>query len=668
VAGILGIAGESVSEASIPEVTAFANHLSSALESSLLIDKLRKSEEKFSKAFKTSPDAVNINRLSDGVYLDVNDAFTAITGYTQEDVIGRSSLPGELGIWAHHGDRNRLVAMLSEKGEATGLEAEFRCKDGRILSGVMSARVLEINGEKCILSITRDITQRKVSESALKESEKRFRDLVNFLPLAIFEATAEGWFTFVNPTGLKWFGYSETDVARGIHIFQTITEKDRASAMRNFQQVMKSEESAAHEYQAVRKDGSTFPVFIHSSRIVTNGRMAGLRGIVQDISEHKFFENNIQNAMKMESLGVLAGGIAHDFNNLLTGIFGYLSLAGAQCADGTDAKANITKASSVFGRATALTQQLLTFAKGRVPERKRIQIAGLLAETVRFALSGSVVKASFDIPENLWPCDADAGQIGQVIDNIVINARQAMPTGGSLSVSVRNVPEQSMAPPPLSNRSYLKITLADTGHGIPPDVLARIFDPFFTTKQQGSGLGLATAYSIVKKHDGHIFAESTPGKGTTFTIYLPAATIGAGTEAHNVGPNRHAAIPKKCRVLLMDDEEYILAVASQSLQGIGWDVVTAPDGKRAVELFRNSYESKELFDVVVLDLTVPGGMGGVEAVAEMLRIDAKVKTVATSGYSDDPVMAAPATYGFSAKLPKPYLMEDLRKVIAGLMT
>jgi len=242
-----------------------------------------------------------------------------------------------------------------------------------------------------------------------------------------------------------------------------------------------------------------------------------------------------------------------------------------------------------------------------------------------------------------------------------------MPTGGSLSVSVRNVPEHAAVPAPLPNRSYLKIVLSDTGPGIPPDVLVRIFDPFFTTKQQGSGLGLATAYSIVKRHEGHVFVESTLGKGTSFSIYLPAATTADDIESHPAGLHRQDAIPAKCRVLLMDDEEYILAVASQTLRGIGWDVVTAPDGKQAVELFRKSWGSNEPFDVVILDLTVPGGMGGVEAVAEMLRIDAKVKAAATSGYSDDPVMAEPAAYGFSARLPKPFLMEDLQKLIVGLV-
>jgi PAS domain S-box-containing protein len=624
---------------------------------------LRRNEEKFSKVFKISPDSININRLVDGVYMDVNEGFTTITGYSEEDVIGQSSLPGSLGIWVHKEDREKLVTGLKATGEVIDFEAQFRKKDGTIITGIMSARIMEIMGEKCISSITRDITERKIQEDAIRQSEKQYRDLANSLPLGIFEADLTGVMTFVNFTGLKWFGYSQEEISAGIHVFQTISAKDRAAGRENIKHILAGEKTKPNEYLAVRKDGSTFSALIMSNPIIDkNGQVVGFRGTVVDMTERKQVESALLNTQKLEALGVLAGGIAHDFNNMLAGIFGYHDIAREWLKDGSTKEAVecLEKVGAVFSRAKALTHQLLTFSKGGTPVKKKISINAVLRDTVQFSLSGSSSKATFDISDNLWICEADEHQIGQVIDNIVINARQSMPLGGEICITARNIFENQSIIKQLPRGRYISVAINDCGIGIPQEIISRIFDPFFTTKQKGSGLGLATTYSIVKKHDGHIFVESTPGKGSTFTIYLPASLseIVMETEIQNV-------IPKIARysVLLMDDEDFIRDIGAIALEELGCDLVAVSNAAEAIDCFEKRQSEGKPFDLLILDLTIPGGKGGLQVLQVLLKTDPALKAIASSGYSDDPVMADPLKFGFKGKLAKPYLKVALQEIV-----
>jgi len=525
---------------------------------------------------------------------------------------------------------------------------------------IVNVPIRHADGSMSKLAMITDITVAKTQTLALQESETRYRELADNLPLTVYEADLAGRFQFVNATGLSWFGYTAENVAAGINIVQTVIEKDRQRAMETVRQMLAGNKTVPHEYTGLRKDGSTFPVLIVTRPILEkDGRPVGIRGTVMDVTEQKQIELALQNTQKLESLGVLAGGIAHDFNNLLSGIFGYLYLARAKVTD-DDAKENIDQAISVFSRAKALTQQLLTFAKGGFPVKKTISLSSVLTEAVRFALSGSNIKAAFDIQDRLWLCDADAHQIGQVIDNIIINAREAMPLGGTIAISASNVPEQGLLPAPLVKQRYVKIDVKDTGIGISPDILDRVFDPFFTTKQHGSGLGLATAYSIIKKHDGHIFAESKQSQGSTFTVYLPASFD--EQEPRLVAP-RQDPVKKNGTVLVMDDEEFIRKLYGKAIQEFGFTVALAANGLQAIELFKKAYEGGAPFDLIILDLTIPGGMGGVEAIVEIKKICASAVAIASSGYSDDPVMAEPEKFGFFGKLVKPFLVDDLHAVI-----
>lgn len=374
-------------------------------------------------------------------------------------------------------------------------------------------------------------------------------------------------------------------------------------------------------------------------------------------------EAALTRASKLESLGVLAGGIAHDFNNLLTVVMGNLSLAKMDARISADTQSLLDQGVEAAKQARGLTQQLLTFAKGGEPVRRSEALADLVRESTAFALHGSKSACEFDAGANLWAADVDRTQIGQVIHNIVINADQAMPEGGRIRIALHNRVVAGGMVPGLAAGRYVELTIEDTGPGIPPEQLPRIFEPYFTTKSQGNGLGLATVHSIVKRHKGHIAVESERGRGTTFRIWLPAAEAVLPKRAETAA----APAPRTGRILFMDDEAPIRRVAVMVLEKMGMKVTGVCDGEAAVKEYDAARAAGDPYDVVILDLTVPGGMGGAAAMAELRRIDPAVKGIASSGYSSDPVMANFQAYGFSAIVPKPYQVSDLMNAVSALI-
>lgn len=360
-------------------------------------------------------------------------------------------------------------------------------------------------------------------------------------------------------------------------------------------------------------------------------------------------EAELQRAAKLESLGLLAGGIAHDFNNLLTVLMGNLSLASLDLKPTGEAAACLKEAERAVTRARDLTQQLLTFAKGGAPLRAAVMLADIVREVAEFALHGSKVRCTFSFPPDLWPADVDKGQISQVVQNIVINGMQAMPEGGEIAIEMDNAKVGDDLKKVLAPGRYVKLAITDHGAGIGPKDLPHVFDPYFTTKSGGSGLGLATVHSIVKKHHGHITVESVPGR-TTFHVWLPAANE---LPVQNEAPEQ-AAVKGNGRILFMDDEETIRELGAAMLTKFGFAVVAVADGAAAVRAFREAKEAGEGFDVVILDLTVPGGMGGRAAMEELARIDPGVRAIVSSGYSNDAVLANYRQHGFCGMVPKPY--------------
>ncbi len=392
-----------------------------------------------------------------------------------------------------------------------------------------------------------------------------------------------------------------------------------------------------------------------------HGEIIGTTGYARDITARKLEEEALRTVQKLESLGVLAGGIAHDFNNLLSGIFGCIDLAMAASAE-PEVLRFLAKALGAVDRSRALTLQLLTFAKGGAPIKKVDRLDPFLRETAHFALSGARTTCRFRIPTDLWCCEFDRNQIGQVIDNIVINAKQAMVDGGEIELSAENVtlvedgPRVRPAP-----GDYVRISIADRGAGMAPEILPRIFDPFFSTKRQGHGLGLATAYSIVDRHGGHIEVDSTVGQGSTFHLYLPALPGAA--------PGRGTSAPPPAgrlgTVIVMDDEEIVRYAVGRVLESLGYSVITTQSGSEAIAALQRERSAARRVDAMILDLTVPGGMGGREALTEIRIIDPALPVFVASGYADDPVMASPAAYGFTDSICKPFSRAELVRLLRG---
>lgn len=391
--------------------------------------------------------------------------------------------------------------------------------------------------------------------------------------------------------------------------------------------------------------------------------------VFEDITEYKRNQeerNRLQtqalHAQKLEAIGTLAGGIAHDFNNLLTGIMGNLSVALLKSGN-DDVSTSLQRALQACERATSLTRQLLTFAKGGAPVKQLASVAEIVRDSAEFALRGANVACEFAITDGLWAAEVDTGQLSQVISNLVINADQAMPNGGLLNISIENV-EFDMPSHNLSPGRYIRITVSDNGGGISKTSIGRIFEPYFTTKPSGNGLGLATTHSIITRHGGQIEVTSEVGCGTAFTIYLPVSSIKKQGEAEAKQVQIQEGIG---RILLMDDENFIRDVVVDMLDMMGYECVTCENGQQACALYKQALEAGCPFSAVIMDLTIPGGMGGVETMAEISLIDPMARGIVASGYCGDPVVASFREYGFVAAVPKPFTLSQVAETLAEIL-
>ena len=368
---------------------------------------------------------------------------------------------------------------------------------------------------------------------------------------------------------------------------------------------------------------------------------------------------------RLKSIGALAGGIAHNFNNIMTGIFGNITLARMEIRDNTDAVTHLDKAEDSMDDAVRLTRQLLTFAKGGNPVKHRFDPAPLIRNTAGLNLAGSNVRLEMDIPHPLWPVHADDSQIEQVVANIVVNARQAMKNGGMLTIRAQNshiVKENLLT---IAKGAYIKLIFRDTGNGISQKDLPRIFDPYFTTIPNGCGMGLSICYSIINKHKGHIAATSQLGTGTIVTVYLPAESPEHPQEISMT--SEKSSSDAQARILVMDDEAHILNITQKMLEKFGYAVTITEDGSRAVEKYKTAFDSGAAFDLVIMDLTIPGGMGGKEAAEEILKFDPDARVVVSSGYSNDPVMSDYEAYGLKGIIPKPFRLAELKETVEQLL-
>lgn len=505
------------------------------------------------------------------------------------------------------------------------------------------------------------LAARQRAEAALLESEGKYRLLVSKLPAIVFKGYADWAVDFFDDKieALTGYGKAEFD-SRSLKWFEVILPEDLPSVKDAFTRALKTNQSYVREYRIKKQDGGILWLQ-EKGQIICNqdGRIDYISGVFFDITERKIVEEERVMFSKIESLGILAGGIAHDFNNILTVVLGNINLAMLDLPADFGGQKILAEAEKACFQAQSLARQLLTFAKGGAPIKGPVAVDQLIMESATFACRGSQVRCEFTLPDNLWAIEADAGQINQVFQNLIINAIQAMPGAGTIKIHGENLLIEADSDLPLSAGKFVKISLQDQGSGMPAACLAKIFDPYFTTKPKGSGLGLATAYSIIKDHHGHIIAQSELGVGTSFQVYLPA--VERNLISHpEVNMKLFAG---KGKVLVMDDEDLVREVVGKMIVYLGYEACLAKTGEEAITMFTEAQRSGHPFDAVILDLTVPGGMGGRETLAKLFEIDPQVKAIASSGYSDDPIMADFHKYGFSAIIPKPYRVMEAGKVL-----
>ena len=508
------------------------------------------------------------------------------------------------------------------------------------------------------------IVQRQQAEDALAAEKERLAVTLRGIGDGVITTEVGGKIVLLNQAAENLTGWTRNQAAGQplSEVFQLLDENTRERLDSPLERVLKADTLVGRGAPAVLvpRHGRERLVITRGAPIHDHaGNTIGAVLVFRDITENRKLEAEVHKASKLESLGLLAGGIAHDFNNLLTSIFGNVSLAKMFAVPESPIAERLEKAEQACLRAKEMTSQLLTFARGGAPV-KHVQAAPrLLKELCDLVVFGTNVQCEFSFAPDLRPVEVDHGQITQALNNLLVNAVQAMPEGGTIQVRAENVPPGSRAGLPLAGAHYVRISIRDHGAGIPPEHLSRLFDPFFTTKHKGRGLGLATAYSIVRKHEGLIEVDAKVEPGATFHIYLPASAQATQPEAED--PTR---LPTgQGRVLVMDDEPDILNFSHAALKRLGYEAELARDGAEALRLYREARESGRPFSAVILDLTIHGGMGGQEAIKHLLELDPQTRAIVSSGYSNDPVMAEFSKYGFRGVVAKPYEIRELGKVL-----
>jgi len=518
-------------------------------------------------------------------------------------------------------------------------------------------------------SLKREIAERKRIEEALAAEKERLTVTLRSISDGVIATDTEGRIVLMNKVAEQITGWQrEEAMGRSFaEVFSIIKGQNGEASENPVERTIQMDQIVYLPKDAVlvARDGGQKFVSATSSPI--HDRDSNIVGVVlvfRDITERMKIEEELLKAQKLESIGVLAGGLAHDFNNLLTVMLGNISLSKVHLDTEDKIYARLSEAEKACFRARDLTKQLLTFSKGGAPVKKITSVINLLRESIDFTPYDPAVRYELSVEEELWPAEIDEGQIIQVIKNLLLNAEESMPDGGLIKISAQNITNEDRTVNPDHLGRYIKITIQDQGVGISEEHLSKIFDPYFTTKKGAGGLGLAVVYSIIRNHNGYVEVETDKGTGTKFHIYLQASVQELQINEDNLFVKPPVV---KRKVLIMDDEEIVREASGEVLGMLGYEVDYAGDGKEAIQKYRSAKEAGEPFNLVIMDLTVPGGMGGKEALEGLRSIDPDVKAIVSSGYSNDPVMSDYRKYGFNGVVAKPYKIEELTKVVKAVM-
>jgi PAS domain S-box-containing protein len=675
-------------------------------------------DDLYSRLLKFTKDGIYRYTFDDGVIIFANQGIADILecGMTPEELVGKRL--SEVMVYTQ---KSGIIRRLLEKhNEIHNFEYHFKTLAGKDKWVLHDSFILKgPNGKPIAEAIVKDITERKTDEIKLFEEKERLRITLSSIGDAVIATDTNGIITLINSVAQSLTGYGHDEaIGRPLkEVFHIINQNSRLLCENPVEKVLKSGtviglanhtalitrnhderiiadsgapirdregniigvilvfrdvteqhnmEAALHEHE--RKDKIELESMVAErtrSLEETNALLQDeIRERLKTENELRKKEEEIIRASKLESLGTLAGGIAHDFNNVLAGILGNIHLAKKLASPEEKLYDILIRAENVAFKARNLTEQLITFSRGGEPIKNLMQINDLVREAAKFALSGSNITCKFDLDENLRCAEIDEGQIMQVVTNLVINAKQAMPEGGDVGIRTLNVQLDEPNDLPLAPGEYIRISVTDGGQGIASDIIERIFDPYFSTRPGGSGLGLSTSYSIIKNHNGHINAESKAGSGSSFFIYLPASA--AKPSAAEPIDDKKLIIKNK-NILIMDDDETVLMPLYELLTSMGCSVKVSRNGGEAVDLYKEYRQSGRPFDVIIMDLVVKGGIGGREALEKIIKIDPGVRAIASSGYSNDPVLSDYSKYGFSAVLPKPYQDAELYKTLHRVM-
>jgi PAS domain S-box-containing protein len=646
---------------------------------------LKQSEERFRTLVENL--TVGVYRSTgdyEGRYLQVNPAMAKIFGYESPEQFIKIPI---VDLYLDPEDRKKFIHKIRDMGHLRDEELTLRKKDGTPIKASVNAMVqYEEDGEiKWIDGITEDITERKLVEEKLRESELRLQSVLQSSPIPIFVIEKDHRVIYWNKaleelSGIKaeevlgtrraWSAFysKERPVMAELLVDQTLEEIPNWYSDRFVKSSLLDEAYEATDFFPELRDGGKWLRFTAAAIRDSQGNLVGAIETLEDVTRQKRAEEELITRMKLESLGIFAGGIARDFNNMLSLILhniftARLSLADEQqefCGEGLEI------AQKVGLQAKELAHRLITFAKGGEPVRKIGSMAQLLMNTAGSSLYDSNVICRFSLPDDLWPIEMDELQIRQVIHNLVVNAREAMPEGGTMTIHAENVTVTASDGLPLKEGRYVRWSVKDHGIGIRREDLHRVFDPCFTFKPagkpKGMGLGLPICYSIIKKHEGFIDVESEPGIGSTFSVYLPASPHDICSQTTEADLCK----TKGGRVLLMDDDETVRNATGIVLNYLGYNVDYTNNGSDAISLYRAEQERGCPFFAVILGLDVPGGMGGKEAIKELLAIDPDIKAIISCGHSDDPVISEFRNYGFYGAIDVPYDIEKLKRLLDNL--